>query len=314
MTSRSSGRLHWADDLTKRSGLLDAGEIKNLLGKMKMDTNAATYRKTLVEFEEVQKVSDEEAAAKEEAAKEEAAKAKKRREEREKRLGIKERGAGRKEMLSAQEAPRARQVESTFVNTHAKATKGAWAQVDGRWGEIKEVQTRLDGFSEAEGSVQLKWLDGRKESWIKIDKLGTVVHSKGDVVSLGDLPDIELKALKIADIELKTDEKKLGADLAVTPAQFETWYIMKCTQMVDNPFDVLFGTTRSKVYWWFAQILWIKIIVNTLYAFGKEYAFNWPWFLHFGLAAIAMGGAVSATIPLPLCRCSSREREGASRH
>jgi hypothetical protein len=35
---------------------------------------------------------------------------------------------------------------------------------------------------------------------------------------------------------------------------FERWYKKKCQAAVEDPMDVLYGTTRSKVYYWFAQV------------------------------------------------------------
>ena len=34
-------------------------------------------------------------------------------------------------------------------------------------------------------------------------------------------------------------------------------------------FDVLYGTTRSSSYFWFAQILWLKTLINALFSFGR---------------------------------------------
>ena len=35
---------------------------------------------------------------------------------------------------------------------------------------------------------------------------------------------------------------------------FERWYRNKCLAAVEDPMDVLYGTTRSKAYYWFAQV------------------------------------------------------------
>jgi hypothetical protein len=35
---------------------------------------------------------------------------------------------------------------------------------------------------------------------------------------------------------------------------FERWYQNKCLAAVEDPMDVLYGTTRSNVYYWFAQV------------------------------------------------------------
>eukprot|EP01047_Picozoa_sp_COSAG01_P031303 COSAG01_NODE_2216_length_8154_cov_4.207945_7_plen_130_part_00 len=34
-------------------------------------------------------------------------------------------------------------------------------------------------------------------------------------------------------------------------------------------YDVLFACNSSAVYWWFAQVLWLKTIINVLYSAGQ---------------------------------------------
>ena len=35
---------------------------------------------------------------------------------------------------------------------------------------------------------------------------------------------------------------------------FERWYQHKCLAAVEDPMDVLYGTTHTNVYYWFAQV------------------------------------------------------------
>ena len=55
----------------------------------------------------------------------------------------------------------------------------------------------------------------------------------------------------------------------VTKAAFERWFRKRCTAAVDDPYDVLYGTTDSRAYYWFMQILWLKTLINLLYSFGR---------------------------------------------
>ena len=55
----------------------------------------------------------------------------------------------------------------------------------------------------------------------------------------------------------------------VSKATFKRWFEIKCTEAVEAPLDVLYGTTRSAAYYWFVQILWLKTAINLLYVFGR---------------------------------------------
>ena len=55
----------------------------------------------------------------------------------------------------------------------------------------------------------------------------------------------------------------------VTKAAFERWFRNRCKTAVDDPYDVLYGTTDSRAYYWFMQILWLKTLINLLYSFGR---------------------------------------------
>jgi hypothetical protein len=41
---------------------------------------------------------------------------------------------------------------------------------------------------------------------------------------------------------------------AVTKAAFERWFRSRCTAAVDDHYDVLYGTTDSRAYYWFMQV------------------------------------------------------------
>ena len=71
----------------------------------------------------------------------------------------------------------------------------------------------------------------------------------------------------------------------VSKTEFESWYNAQLTSLVGTPFDVLFGTTNSRAYWWFMQVLWLKTLVNMLYTFGIGNNLNWHVWMHVLLAA-----------------------------
>ena len=67
---------------------------------------------------------------------------------------------------------------------------------------------------------------------------------------------------------------------SLTKAQFNIWYEAKVRDAVDDPFDVLYGTTHSSAYYWFAQILWLKTSINALFSFSQaadpsDALYNW---------------------------------------
>jgi hypothetical protein len=61
----------------------------------------------------------------------------------------------------------------------------------------------------------------------------------------------------------------------VSKATFKRWFEIKCTEAVEVPLDVLYGTTRSAAYYWFVQILWLKTAINLLYVFGRKSSLAW---------------------------------------
>ena len=71
----------------------------------------------------------------------------------------------------------------------------------------------------------------------------------------------------------------------ITKDEFEQWYDGKLSNLVGSPFDVLFGTTQAGAFWWFAQVLWLKTLVNVLFTFGTAQGWNWHVWLHLLLAA-----------------------------
>ena len=83
--------------------------------------------------------------------------------------------------------------------------------------------------------------------------------------------------------------REVVADTAVSKAVFERWYRTKCMQVVDDPLDVLYGTTRPSAYYWFAQILWLKTSINVLFSFSQaakpsDAVYNWQIWLFVILA------------------------------
>ena len=58
------------------------------------------------------------------------------------------------------------------------------------------------------------------------------------------------------------DMSVLDADASgvISRQEFQDWYDEQLTHLIRSPFDMLFGTTRSDAYWWFAQVLWLKLL------------------------------------------------------
>ena len=74
----------------------------------------------------------------------------------------------------------------------------------------------------------------------------------------------------------------------VTLPEFHVWFRQRIRAMVETPFDILYGTSKSSYYWWFSQLLWLKFAVNALFAFGytsDNFAIEWHVWMHLLLAA-----------------------------
>ena len=71
----------------------------------------------------------------------------------------------------------------------------------------------------------------------------------------------------------------------VSKAQFQEWFVHKCSGCFETPFDVLFGTATAKAYWWWLQVLWLKTAINMLYAFGQASRVQWHLWMHLVLGA-----------------------------
>ena len=88
----------------------------------------------------------------------------------------------------------------------------------------------------------------------------------------------------------------------MTKAAFERWFRNRCTAAVEDPYDVLYGTTGPRAYYWFAQILWLKTLINVLYSFGRaaqpgEALYHWHLWL-----AILLCASVCAMVSIGLGR------------
>jgi Ca2+-binding EF-hand superfamily protein len=66
----------------------------------------------------------------------------------------------------------------------------------------------------------------------------------------------------------------------VSKATFRRWFEMRCTEVVETPYDVLYGTTRPGAYYWFAEVLWLKTAINVLYVFGRAESLEWHVWMH----------------------------------
>jgi hypothetical protein len=70
------------------------------------------------------------------------------------------------------------------------------------------------------------------------------------------------------------------AEVTVSKAMFRRWFTMKCTEAVETPYDVLYGTTRPGAYYWFCEVLWLKTAINVLYVFGRAESMEWHVWMH----------------------------------
>ena len=106
--------------------------------------------------------------------------------------------------------------------------------------------------------------------------------SELDADGSGDLDRNEIKVL-LGRMKWSTKEKDIDAaieqiesvcdddednDGAIGHDEFIAWFELQLQSIVDAPFDVFYGTTRSEQYWWFVQVLWLKTSVNLLFTFG----------------------------------------------
>jgi hypothetical protein len=62
---------------------------------------------------------------------------------------------------------------------------------------------------------------------------------------------------------------------AVRKGAFYSWYHRKCSEAVESPFDVLYGTSKPAASYWFAVVLWLKLVINFLHSIGQSTELEW---------------------------------------
>jgi hypothetical protein len=80
----------------------------------------------------------------------------------------------------------------------------------------------------------------------------------------------------------------IGSDGAISKAEFEAWYCEWAVSIPAVPYDVLFGPYQPSSYWWFVQVLWLKLVINLLFTFGYYSSLNWHLWIHLVLASSIM--------------------------
>jgi hypothetical protein len=61
----------------------------------------------------------------------------------------------------------------------------------------------------------------------------------------------------------------------VRKGAFYSWYHRKCSEAVESPFDVLYGTSKPAASYWFAVVLWLKLVINFLHSVGQSTELEW---------------------------------------
>eukprot|EP01052_Picozoa_sp_SAG31_P002895 SAG31_NODE_105_length_25008_cov_17.439399_8_plen_328_part_00 len=85
---------------------------------------------------------------------------------------------------------------------------------------------------------------------------------------------------RVGEVHRRVDDKDADVVGPITKEQFEAWFISKLESMASTPYDVLYGTTKYSAYWWFAQVLLLKTIINVLFSFGRAVEFEWHVWMH----------------------------------
>ena len=83
--------------------------------------------------------------------------------------------------------------------------------------------------------------------------------------------------------DLSVAERSVAEIPPVSRAQFGCWMQYKIESMASTPYDVLYGTTKCSAYYWFAQVLLLKTIINILFYFGSASEFEWHVWMHLTL-------------------------------
>ena len=84
--------------------------------------------------------------------------------------------------------------------------------------------------------------------------------------------------------DLSPKERAVAEIPPVSRAQFGCWMQYKIESMASTPYDILYGTTKYSAYYWFAQVLLLKTIINILFSFGSASDFEWHVWMHLTLA------------------------------
>jgi hypothetical protein len=68
----------------------------------------------------------------------------------------------------------------------------------------------------------------------------------------------------------------------ISKEEFVVWFEGKIRQMLDSPFDLMYGTSSSHAYWWSSQVLWLKTLINLIFTFGYfRFPETWHFYVHF---------------------------------
>ena len=54
-------------------------------------------------------------------------------------------------------------------------------------------------------------------------------------------------------------------DGKITIDEFKEWYYAWVAKVPESAFDVLFARYTPDSYWWFVQVLWLKLGINFLF-------------------------------------------------
>jgi hypothetical protein len=111
-----------------------------------------------------------------------------------------------------------------------------------------------------------------------------------DVDNSNQLEGEEIKAL-LRRMGEPTDDDSMNDTMAVldpdgsgeiSKEEFVVWFEGKIRQMLDSPFDLMYGTSSSHAYWWSSQVLWLKTLINLIFTFGYfRFPETWHFYVHF---------------------------------
>ena len=77
-------------------------------------------------------------------------------------------------------------------------------------------------------------------------------------------------------------------EFGITRDEYLAWSRMQAEAAVVSPFDSVYGYSQFHRWWWFAEILYVKMAINTIFLTGYYDGLDWQVYMHLVLGLSLM--------------------------